>query len=152
MKSIPREQTLAEVDFLGRQLPLADYARIVDLCCGTGRHSIELAGRGYHVLGIDVHDQALEAARSVSDGNTKFLNLDMRRVHEINGPFDAVVVLWQSFGYYSSAENTAILSAVSGLLRHRGRLVLDIYNKDFFEEHQGTAEWTKNGEIGRAHV
>lgn len=146
MKSIPREQTLAEVDFVGRQLPLAGYAHIVDLCCGTGRHSIELAARGYQVLGVDIHEEALKNARHGNGGSLQFLKLDMRAIDAIQGSYDGVIVLWQSFGYYSTAENIAILSAIANLLRRRGRLVLDIYNREFFEQHQGTLEWTKNGE------
>jgi SAM-dependent methyltransferase len=145
MSPIPREQTLAEVDFLGRQLPLASYPSIVDLCCGTGRHSTELAARGYRVLGIDVSETALTVAKS-HGGNAAFLNLDMGSLGSLAGPYDGVILLWQSFGYHSAAENLEILKTITALLRPNGRLVLDIYNKDFFDGHQGTMERTRNGE------
>jgi SAM-dependent methyltransferase len=146
MKPISSEQTQTEVDFLGRHLPLPGYSRILDVCCGTGRHSLELAARGYQVLGIDNSQKAMEIATSQNSSSAGFRRLDMRELGSLEGKYDGVILLWQSFGYYSPAENNSILSAISQILRPGGRLVLDIYNKVFFDLHQGTVESIKNGE------
>jgi SAM-dependent methyltransferase len=146
MQTISPEQTLREIAFLERQFPLPNYDSILDVCCGNGRHSLLLADRGYQVLGVDRNERAIEAASSKRLENAKFLNLDMRDIGTIPETYTGVILLWQSFGYYSEAENEKILGSISALLRCQGRLVMDIYNRDFFEKHQGEMDLTRNGE------
>ena len=57
------ELTRNEVAFLTRQLPLPRYRRVLDLCCGLGRHAIGLAGQGYEVTGLDRDEAAIAEAR-----------------------------------------------------------------------------------------
>lgn len=58
-----------EVTFIARNLPGPDYRRILDVCCGPGRHSRPLAARGYEVVGIDLDETALARARRETAGN-----------------------------------------------------------------------------------
>ncbi|MBI3271589.1 MAG: class I SAM-dependent methyltransferase [Planctomycetes bacterium] len=60
------ERTRREVAFVERVLALAPGARVLDLCCGHGRHALELARRGYDVTGIDLSAPALELARKAA--------------------------------------------------------------------------------------
>src|SRR5579885_2460171 len=55
--------TVAEIDFFLGLFALAKGARILDVGCGTGRHSIELAKRGYEVTGIDLSNGMLSVAK-----------------------------------------------------------------------------------------
>jgi len=128
-----------EMEFLLRKLPRPGYPRVLDLCCGTGRHSLLLAEVGYDVTGLDINPYALQAARKQdSRGSIKFVQGDMRDLSSLDGEFDAVLNLWQSFGYFHEEENREVLRQVHNKLRQGGRFVLDIYNRAFFTAHQGT--------------
>ena len=59
---ITPEQTLRQVDFIQRILGLPSDGKILDLCCGHGRHLVELAGRGYGMTGLDSDALYLEMA------------------------------------------------------------------------------------------
>src|SRR5688572_20061015 len=63
-QATPPEQTRAEVDFLERTLVLPSGARVLDVACGLGRHSLELAARGHGPMGVDASGEALERARA----------------------------------------------------------------------------------------
>lgn len=138
---IPDEQTAAEVAFVARQLPLPAYRSVLDLCCGSGRHALRLAARGYAVTGIDRDEAAIAAARErARDLPATFRTLDLRDLGALPGRFDVVVSLWQSFGYFDAATNAGILRQAGDRLRPGGRLLLDLYHRDFFERRQGSQE------------
>ena len=59
------EETKNEVDFLIDQLKLQGNEKILDLACGYGRHSLELARRGYDVTGIDITSEYIEYATEI---------------------------------------------------------------------------------------
>jgi SAM-dependent methyltransferase len=118
-----------ELAFLRTHLPLPDFARVLDVCCGVGRHAAALAALGYDVLGIDVSHAALAAARERAPG-AEFRALDMRRVDSLDGRRDAVMCLWQSFGGFTDEVNRSVLGGMARTLRARGRLLLDVYNRD----------------------
>jgi SAM-dependent methyltransferase len=109
----------------------------LDLCCGEGRHALRLAALGYNVTDVDQSDL-------VAPAGFRFIRRDMRGLHDF-GPFDGVISMWQSFGYFSDTENRQLLRSIASQLNPCGRLVLDIYNREFFENHQGTREFTRAG-------
>jgi SAM-dependent methyltransferase len=80
-----------------------------------------------------------------SYNNVVYLQHDMRRLAELPGTFDAIICLWQSFGYFDAAGNADILRQISRKLRPGGRLVLDIYHRGFFERNQGTRNFERDG-------
>lgn len=139
--------TADEVAFVTRNLPRPDYRRILDVCCGPGRHSRPLAEQGYEVVGIDLDETVLAKARRETAGKATYIHQDMRRLEEIPGQFDGVLSLWQSFGYFNEATNRDVLRQMSEKLRRDGRLILDIYNRNFFEKNQGTQELERNGVV-----
>lgn len=125
-------RTLAETDFLVRRLPLPAFRRVLDVCCGRGRHARELAGRGYRVTGIDLDPEAVaEASRLAPDA--EFRALDVRELGSLDQEFDAVVSLGQTFGLFDAATNAAVLEAMSDRLRPGGRIVLDVFDRRFLE-------------------
>ena len=145
LQPIAPEQTEREATFVAHWLPLPAYSAVLDLCCGQGRHARALAERGYRVTGVDANAAALAAARRMSDDTIVYLQHDMRRLAELPGTFDAIVCLWQSFGYFDAAGNADILRQISQKLRPGGRLVLDIYQRGFFERNQGTRHFKRQG-------
>lgn len=145
LESIEPAQTAAEIAFLTRHLPRPDYEAVLDVCCGIGRHAHLLAEQGYHVTGIDVNEEALTIARARSAGKVEYHQLDMRHLETLPGTYDAILCLWQSFGYFDEATNQAILGQISQKLRPGGRFILDIYHRHFFEQHQGSRRLERFG-------
>jgi SAM-dependent methyltransferase len=137
LSSYPQEVTDKEIAFLTRHLPLPDYRNVLDICCGMGRHAVPLAGMGYHVTGVDRDAAALVVACQQAIGRADFLEADMRDLASLPGTFDAALSLWQSFGYFDEETNVDIMRQMHDKLNPRGRLVLDIYHRGFFEA-QGT--------------
>ena len=130
LDAIPPAQTDAEVAFITRQLPLASHRSILDVCCGPGRHSIPLARHGYNVLGIDTNDAQISRAAAAAPINASFRTLDMRQLDSLSETFDGVINLWASFGYFDDATNESILRQITARLRHGGRAIIDLYNRD----------------------
>jgi SAM-dependent methyltransferase len=145
LQSVPPSQTRREVEFVRRHLPQPRYLSILDLCCGVGRHARPLAAHGYQVLGIDRDIGALREARRLSGGQVPYVAQDMRRLGLRPGALDGVLSLWQSFGYFDAATNRDSLRQIHRALRPGGRLVLDVYHRGFFERHQGTRRFEREG-------
>lgn len=122
----PPEHTRAEVDFVVRRLGLPRGARILDVPCGYGRHAGALARRGFAVVGVDLSRAMLaEARRRFTEGpRLRFRRRDMRRI-AFRDEFDAVVNLYTSFGYFTRAQNEAVLRRMARALKPGGRLIVD---------------------------
>jgi SAM-dependent methyltransferase len=122
----PFRQTRLEVDFVLQSLRPPEGARILDLPCGYGRHAALLARRGFHVVGVDLSPAMLaEARRRFTEGPRLSFRLgDMRRV-SFRAEFDAVINLYTSFGYFTPAQNQAVLRRMARALRPGGRLLVD---------------------------
>ncbi len=128
--------TLAEVDFIIDQLKLAVGSNILDIGCGTGRHCVELARRGYAVTGIDLSDgmlkQASEAAAKAGVAAT-FIQADAVEF-EVNTEFDAAICLCEgAFGLLGSTDDPgehdlAILRNINRALKPGGRFLLTALN------------------------
>jgi SAM-dependent methyltransferase len=145
LESIQTVQTETEIAFLTRHLPNPPYTTVLDVCCGPGRHARLLAAQGYQVTGVDADRAALDKAGRLSGGQVVYRELDMRRLADLSGSFDAVINLWQSFGYFDESANADVLRQISGKLNPRGRLVLDIYHRGFFEQRQGAQRSERSG-------
>lgn len=145
LDTVPQSQTTAEVAFLARQLPPPRFRHLLDLCCGPGRHASPLARLGYRVTAVDFDPEVLARAPRVTPDNPRYLVADAGDLSSLDRTFDAVVILWQSFGYFDSEGNDELLSAIADRLTERGRLVLDIYNRQFFETRQGVRRVKRGG-------
>ena len=137
LRTVPDDQTEIEVGFLLRQLPIERFRRALDICCGLGRHAVRLAAAGYEVTGIDRDPGLIREARTMTTSNPRYLELDVRRLGDLDESFDAAMILWSSFGYFGRDENDQVVGSVHGLLEAGGRLVLDLYHPAYFETNQG---------------
>ena len=146
LHSIPENQSDEEVAFLVRSLPVSRFTRVLDVCCGAGRHAVRLARAGYRVTGLDRDSAVLGTAETVEPDNPRYVTGDMRNLAGVEGPFDAALLLWQSFGYFSSQENDVVLSALASQLKDDGRLILDLYHREFFTAHQGAVTLERAGQ------
>jgi D-alanine-D-alanine ligase len=99
-KEQAREQAQAAVRMLG----IAPPARLLDLCCGEGRHAIPLARMGFAVSGLDISGDSLERARrhaAETGVEVEFRQGDMREIAG-KGTFDGCVMMGSSFGVLES--------------------------------------------------
>jgi len=95
--------TTGEIDFI--QSVLSKKGTILDICCGTGRHSIILRQRGWNTVGLDISKNLLAIAkRRMKKERVGFplVRADMRRFPFRNQVFDAVICMFTSFGYLPS--------------------------------------------------
>lgn len=142
------EMTQREVAFLARLLPLPRYARILDLGCGYGRHTLGLAARGYRVTALDRDPAAIaEATRRAEAAQVEVACVvgDMREIASLPGEFDAIISMWQSLGYFDEATNAEILRQMREKLTPGGRVVVDIFNRAYFERNAGEKRQTIDG-------
>lgn len=124
-KAVPASQTSAEVDFLEKQF--GRKGRVLDVPCGFGRHSLELARRGYKATGVDLSvEYVAEAREAARRANLKamFVVGDMRRLR-LDGPFDFAFCFGNSFGYLEFADMVAFVRGVSSTLKPGGRFVIE---------------------------
>lgn len=108
--------------------------RILDMACGSGRHAILLAKKGFIVTAVDLSENLLEIAKKTAeDENLKidFIHSDIREF-ETNIAFDLVVNLFTSFGYFENdEENFSVLKKAYNLTLPGGYFVLDFFNSDY---------------------
>jgi SAM-dependent methyltransferase len=121
-----------EVEAMAKWLKLPAGARIFDLCCGMGRHSLALTDFGYKVTGMDLSEVLLHEARSADINEAvHWIHGDMRTI-PLYETFDAVVNLFTSFGYFDdNDENALVLQEVERLLVPEGRFLIDYLNPEF---------------------
>lgn len=126
-----KERTRFELPFLKRVLRLRPGTKLLDICCGVGRHCLPLARAGVDVTGLDVSPVYLADARRRAKKAGVALRLvrgDMRRAH-FSGEFDVAMNLWTSFGYFSTAaEDLAALRAARAALKPGGLFLLETIN------------------------
>ena len=122
------EDAAREVQFLIQQLYLPVGARLLDYCCGAGRHSRAFSKAGFHVTGFDLSANLLAHARQAGKGPS-YVRSDMRCPPFRNQAFDVVVSLFTSFGYFEKDdENAGVIREASRVLKPGGIFVLDFFN------------------------
>ena len=124
--------TLGECDFIEQEIGYDKSSRIIDIACGTGRHSIELTKRGYRVTGIDLSDSMLARAREKAEKlNLKidFQKHDARNL-SFEGEFDVAIMLCEGgFSLMETDEmNFEILKNVTKVLKTEGKLIFTTLN------------------------
>jgi 2-polyprenyl-3-methyl-5-hydroxy-6-metoxy-1,4-benzoquinol methylase len=129
---IPAERTRKEIDFVLERLELEPGARVLDVACGHGRHSLELARRGFRVTGVDLSPRSIALAREAAakEGlDATFVESDAREI-EFDGEFNSAINLFTSvLGYFDDeADNRRVVEAVARALRRGGSFLVDTIN------------------------
>ncbi len=137
-------QAAVQVDQLSKLLSLQTPASVLDLCCGLGRHSLELARRGHRVTGVDRTGVYLRRAQkqAVDEGlNVEFVQADMREFCR-PGAFDLTLNLFTSFGYFENpAEDRRVIINVHKSLKKGGQLVMDMAGKEIVARVFRERDW-----------
>lgn len=140
------ENSAREVDFILELCDLRPGARILDLACGFGRHALELAKRGYAVVGADITpayiSDAQENARRLGLNNAEFICCDVREV-AFREEFDLVLNLADgAIGYLESdEENLKIFDVIARALKRGGQHVCDLVCGDYADAHFPVRLW-----------
>jgi SAM-dependent methyltransferase len=138
------ENTAAEVNRLLQLTGLKPDATVLDLCCGQGRHSLELARRGFNVTGVDRtgHYLAKGTGRAEAEGlAVEFILDDMRSFCRENS-FDAVINMFTSFGYFDNQEDDyKVASNAYRSLKPGGVFLLDLMGKEVLARIFRERDW-----------
>jgi SAM-dependent methyltransferase len=134
--------TVQEIDHLVDVLGLTAGQRVLDVGCGTGRHSHELARRGIVAHGVDISRRFVEIAGSSAPRGATFERLDARAL-PFDAEFDAVVCLCQgAFGMMTAADDDeAVVAGMARALRPGGSLALSAFNAYFVVRYHDTADF-----------
>lgn len=131
-----RDETEAErlVHLIVNNINSVSGSKVLDMACGSGRHAIIFASKGYEVTAIDLSKNLIAAAKTNAkklNVNVEFVNSDILEFNS-NSKFDIVVNLFTSIGYFDDDEDNfkVILKAID-LLTDRGFFIIDYFNKNY---------------------
>ncbi|MBI3128477.1 MAG: methyltransferase domain-containing protein [Candidatus Tectomicrobia bacterium] len=138
--------TRQEAEYFARLLQLSPEDKVLDLCCGQGRHSLELARRGFRgVEGLDRSHFLIQKARSLAKKEglpVKFREGDARKLPYSPDAFDAALILGNSFGYFETAhEDLKVLQGVCRALKPWGKLLIDVSDGEYLRERFQPRSW-----------
>jgi SAM-dependent methyltransferase len=135
---------IGQVDSIIARLRLKHGSRVLDLCCGVGRHSLELARRGFQVTGVDRSARFLREARRQAGAerlDVEFVSSDMRRFVRANA-FDAAINVFTSFGYFAKpADDLRVAANVCRSLARGGKFLIDTQGKESLARHFEPSGW-----------
>ncbi len=130
-KALPPEHTRAEADFLVQALQCDAGSHLLDVPCGNGRLSFELARRGYRVTGVDISEEFIEEARSkpsppttAGGSDLEFILGDMRTI-EGEAIYDGAYCFGNSFGFLAYADMEKFLKGVARALKPGARFIIE---------------------------
>jgi SAM-dependent methyltransferase len=137
------QATQSEAEYVINAMNLAPGAQVLDLGCGYGRHAMELAARGFHVVGLDLSTPLLvrggeEAHRRGLTIN--FVRGDMREL-DFENQFDAAYCLFSTFGFFDDETNKKTLQNVARALKPHGKILIEILNRDYVIQDLPTRVW-----------
>jgi SAM-dependent methyltransferase len=133
-----------EVDDMIALTGLRPGSRVLDLCCGIGRHSIQFAGRGFDVTGVDKTREYIKIAKKSAKEiglNVKFAIDDMLHFRKDNF-YDLIVSYFSSFGYFESRDDDLkVAKNIAASLRDRGKFLIDIVGKEIIARNYQRKNW-----------
>ena len=147
-----QRQSLAkeQVNKIEKLLQIDESAQILDLCCGNGRHSIELSERGFDVTGVDRTERYIEAARLEAKKrnlNAMFVVGDMRDYRSPNR-YDVILNLFGSFGYFEdSSDDHKVIENMYDSLRPGGQLLIETMGKEILARDFRARDWVEEGDL-----
>jgi SAM-dependent methyltransferase len=147
------EVTERQAAAIAQLLDISPPDRVLDVPCGEGRLSIELAALGYRVTGVDITRPLLDRARQEAKRRgvrVDWRRHDMRRLPDENdfrAGFDGAFCAWGSFGFFDDAGNLSQLKAVARSLRPGGRFLADFHIMESLLPQFQKRGWHSAGEV-----
>lgn len=138
-----------EVEKVVNLLKISQNDRILDLCCGTGRHSLELAREGFDVVGVDRTASFIEKAKQKAEKNNlnvEFIIGDMREYCRPNS-FNVVMNLFGSFGYFEdSDDDRQVVKNMYASLYSGGKFLIETMGKEILARGFQERDWSEEGD------
>lgn len=129
------------INLIQRNTDLKRGDKVLDVCCGSGRHSIEFAKRGFDVTGFDLSEfligEAKKNKKKLHEKNLKlkFLKKDMRDFN-FNRAFTLAINIFSSFGYFGrDEENFRVFGNIHFSLKSGGFFVFDFLNESYLKKN-----------------
>jgi SAM-dependent methyltransferase len=146
LDTVDPARTRYQVQQLLRLCTVLPGATVLDVGCGVGRHSIELARLGFRVTGVDLNADYIVVCRERTAQlglKAEFHAVDSR-VMKLDVRADLTISLWSSFGYYGEVGDLQILQRIAEHTRRGGYVVVDVENRDYIVKHFVPQEWHEN--------
>ncbi|MBT8379565.1 MAG: class I SAM-dependent methyltransferase [Ignavibacteria bacterium] len=135
-RDIVEAETL--VKLIQKNTNLSKSSLVLDMACGSGRHSIVFAQKGFKATAVDLSERLISEAKN----NAKQANVDIEFIQsdildlKLEKKFDLVVNLFTSFGYFDTdEENIIVIKKANDLLNAGGYFIIDFLNKGFLEKN-----------------
>jgi len=127
--------TIGECDFIEAEIKCDKSLKILDVGCGTGRHTIELTKRGYNVTGVDLSEAQLKRAKEKAKAENLFIDFQCQDARNLpfEGEFDVVIMLCEGgFSLMETDEmNYEILKSVTKSLKSDAKFIFTVPNALF---------------------
>ena len=147
--------TAGECDFIEKETDFNKSVKIIDIGCGTGRHSIELTKRGYNVTGIDLSESQLKRAKEKAEKQNLQIDFQMHDARNVpfRNEFDLAIMLCEgAFPLMESDEmNFEILKNASFSLKSPGKFIFTTLN-GLFPLHQSIEKFCASSSMERNTV
>lgn len=124
---IPTGLTEAECDFIMEQAQLASGDKVLDIMCGYGRHTLELARRNCNVTAVDNLPDYIEEIRNISlSENLSVSAIESDTIQmNVDNVYDCVICMGNSFAFFDRKDALALLKKISSLLKKEGVLIIN---------------------------
>jgi SAM-dependent methyltransferase len=140
--------TPEEINNLISLLNIKSRDKVLDLCCGIGRHSLELARRGFKVTGVDrtlYYLSVASAKANEEELDIEFVHEDMRNFCRPNG-FNVVISMFTSFGYFENPDDDRKVAVnIYKSLKKGGRFLIDVQGKETLAAIFRERDWNRQG-------
>lgn len=143
VRTLTPKEVAVECDFIERTLRVPAGSRVLDVGCGLGLQTVELAARGYHLVGLDISKTMVSRARDEAEDRglrIDFHQVDMREA-TFEERFDALLCWGTTFGYFTEEENELAIRQFHRALKPDGVLLLEVVNRDFMIGSQPNQVW-----------
>jgi len=146
----PEKTTLAEVDFIIEEAKLKSPAHVLDIMCGYGRHSLELARRGVNVLAVDnLPDYINEIKEKAAAENLALETICADALEMgLDREFDAAICMGNSLQFFNEEDSIRLLSSIADHLKPGGKFFINTWSiaeiaiKNFKDK-----SWSRIGEL-----
>jgi len=133
-----------EVGNVVKLLKIEQNDQILDLCCGLGRHSLELSRHGFKVVGVDRTSAYIKKAKQ-NDQNAEFVVSDMREYCQPDR-FNVIINMYGSFGYFESTDDDRkVVKNMLTSLRTGGRFLIETMGKEILAKNFQEKDWREEG-------
>ena len=143
------EVTAREADQILALVDLPEGARVLDFCCGPGRHVLEFARRGFQVTGVDRTKRYIESAQAAARSEELAVELAGADMRDFRPPptFNLALSLFTSFGYFAdAADDLQALQNLHASLTPGGSVVMEMAGKEILAQGFESRAWHRHAE------